>query len=96
MVRPGFRLSSGDPGPETPPPVLGQDTDQILSELGYAPAEIERLRALNERLVGALAPFAAMKTTALYDLGGVTGIGGVDLVRAKEAYAAARQEPSHD
>ena len=44
VVRPGFRLSTGDPGPETPPPVLGQDTDQILGELGYAPADIERLR----------------------------------------------------
>jgi crotonobetainyl-CoA:carnitine CoA-transferase CaiB-like acyl-CoA transferase len=28
----------------TPPPTLGQDTDAILGELGYGPAEIEQLR----------------------------------------------------
>lgn len=35
VVRSGFRLGSGDPEPKTPPPTLGQDTDAILSELGY-------------------------------------------------------------
>jgi alpha-methylacyl-CoA racemase len=34
----------GDPA-RAPGPVLGQDTDAVLAELGYAPAEIERLKA---------------------------------------------------
>lgn len=36
---------NGDPAaPSTPPPVLGQDTEVLLSELGYSPEEIARLR----------------------------------------------------
>lgn len=45
VVRAGFRLASGDPEPRTPPPALGADTDSIFAELGYAPADIDRLRA---------------------------------------------------
>lgn len=45
VVRAGFRLASGDPEPRTPPPVLGADSETILAELGYAPADIARLRA---------------------------------------------------
>lgn len=44
VVRAGFRLRSGDPGPETPPPALGADTDDILAGLGLAPEAIAALR----------------------------------------------------
>ncbi len=44
VVRAGFRLGSGDPGPAAPPPVLGGDTDAILNELGYSADAIEALR----------------------------------------------------
>ncbi|MBN8941271.1 MAG: CoA transferase [Rhizobiales bacterium] len=45
VVRAGFRLASGDPQPLTPPPALGADTAAIFAELGYAPADIDQLRA---------------------------------------------------
>lgn len=45
VVRAGFRLASGDPGPATPPPELGADTRDVLASLGYGPAEIDQLRA---------------------------------------------------
>ena len=35
----------GAPVPARPAPKLGQDTDALLEELGYGPAEIERCRA---------------------------------------------------
>ena len=49
VVRSGFRLS-GDDGDDdergdTPPPTLGQHTDEVLRAAGYAPDDIERLRA---------------------------------------------------
>jgi len=44
VLRAGFRLASGDPAPATAPPKLGQDTDALLAELGYASAEIETMR----------------------------------------------------
>ncbi len=48
--RPGFKLlaspiRTGAEVPARPAPKLGQDTDALLEELGYGPAEIEELRA---------------------------------------------------
>ena len=44
VMRAGFRLASGDPGPRTPPPVLGADTDALLAELGFTAADIAAMR----------------------------------------------------
>jgi crotonobetainyl-CoA:carnitine CoA-transferase CaiB-like acyl-CoA transferase len=40
-----FTLSGTQASIRTPPPLLGEQADEILDELGYAPDEIERLRA---------------------------------------------------
>jgi len=45
VVRSGFHLASGNPGPATPPPALGADTETILKELGYDQEAIVKLRA---------------------------------------------------
>lgn len=44
VLRAGFRLSGGDPGPSFPPPELGQDTESVLEDLGYGQTERSRLR----------------------------------------------------
>ena len=43
VIRTGFRLASGDPGPQTPPPALGADTHEILKSLGYSDEGIQQL-----------------------------------------------------
>jgi crotonobetainyl-CoA:carnitine CoA-transferase CaiB-like acyl-CoA transferase len=41
-----FQLSATPASIRLPPPTLGQDTDQILAEVGYSPAEVAALREL--------------------------------------------------
>ena len=40
-----FHLAGTPASIRTPPPTLGQDTDEILTELGYSTTEIDALRA---------------------------------------------------
>jgi crotonobetainyl-CoA:carnitine CoA-transferase CaiB-like acyl-CoA transferase len=39
-----FPLSPPLLPPRTPPPLAGEHGDEVLTELGYGPADIERLR----------------------------------------------------
>lgn len=45
VVRTGFKLNGEAPSVDTPPPRLGEHSDEILAELGCTPAEIEALKA---------------------------------------------------
>jgi crotonobetainyl-CoA:carnitine CoA-transferase CaiB-like acyl-CoA transferase len=44
LVGAGFRLAHGSPGIDREPPTLGEHTDEVLGEAGYAPGEIKELR----------------------------------------------------
>lgn len=44
LVRTGFKVNGEAPRVDTPPPRLGQHSDEILAELGYGAADIETLR----------------------------------------------------
>jgi crotonobetainyl-CoA:carnitine CoA-transferase CaiB-like acyl-CoA transferase len=44
VPRVGFRLASGQPDVESPPPQLGQHTDAVLEAAGYAKDEVAALR----------------------------------------------------
>jgi crotonobetainyl-CoA:carnitine CoA-transferase CaiB-like acyl-CoA transferase len=45
IARTGFRLSGGDPDVSSPPPLLGEHTDEVLREAGFNADDIVRLRA---------------------------------------------------
>lgn len=47
IVRTGFKLDGEAPAVDTPPPMLGQHSDEILAELGCSAEEIAALRAAN-------------------------------------------------
>ncbi|MDN3922108.1 CaiB/BaiF CoA transferase family protein [Roseateles violae] len=45
VVRTGFKLNGEAPAVDTPPPLLGQHSEEILAELNYTAEEIEALKA---------------------------------------------------
>ena len=49
QVAPPFQLHATPATVRTPPPLLGEHTDEVLHELGFDPADVERLR--RERIV---------------------------------------------
>lgn len=44
LVRTGFKVDGEAPRVDTPPPTLGQHSEDILADLGYSPAEIKALK----------------------------------------------------
>ena len=47
IAQTGVKIDGKAPKNDTPPPMLGQNTEAILIEPGYSDAEIERLREEN-------------------------------------------------
>jgi formyl-CoA transferase len=47
VVRTGIKLDRAAPAVDSPPPTLGQHTDQILAELGYVQTDIDALKKEN-------------------------------------------------
>lgn len=45
IINAGFKASDGSPGATQPPPALGEQTDAVLSEIGFDAAAIADLRA---------------------------------------------------
>ncbi len=45
QVGPPFRLGATPASIRTAPPLPGEHADELLAELGYAPADVARLRA---------------------------------------------------
>jgi CoA:oxalate CoA-transferase len=45
IARTGFRLSDGDPDVSSPPPLLGEHTEEVLRAAGFSDAETAQLRA---------------------------------------------------
>jgi len=43
LTRAGFKLSGADPSVASPPPRLGEHTDEVLRAAGYSEQEIEAL-----------------------------------------------------
>ena len=44
VTRAGFKLSNANPVAASPPPRLGEHTDEVLLSVGYSTAEIAGLR----------------------------------------------------
>ncbi|MCA8929784.1 MAG: CoA transferase [Alphaproteobacteria bacterium] len=50
MINAAFHLNEGSPSVVSPPPHVGQHTDQVLGEVGFSSADIAKLR--EDRVVG--------------------------------------------
>jgi crotonobetainyl-CoA:carnitine CoA-transferase CaiB-like acyl-CoA transferase len=44
VTRTGFKLTGGDPEITSPPPGLGQHTEEVLKDIGYSDEDIARLK----------------------------------------------------
>lgn len=46
LTKAGFKMSKGDPEVSSPPPQLGQHTNEVLRDIGFDDSEIARLRSV--------------------------------------------------